>query len=160
MDNSNKYLGILLIALGSFIGFVVLIVVIFFLLKLASVILFNIPGFESIYKYFITIIPYLLFLAAYFYLRSRIVLCKNKISRAIAMLFLTAGILVCLISFTLINLKFFGLKKGWLNFFDDNSHYFLILQLILIFFATGALATGDPKEKDWMEKSKEATNQD
>ncbi|MEI9934769.1 MAG: hypothetical protein WDM71_07950 [Ferruginibacter sp.] len=159
MNNSNKYLSILLIALGSFIGFVVVIVVIFFLLKLASVVLFNIPGFESVYKYFITIIPYLLFLAAYFYLRSRIVLCKNKISRTIAMVFLIAAILVCFISFALINLKFFGLKKEWLNSFDDNSHYFLILQLILTFFATGALATGDPKEKDWMEKNKES-NQD
>jgi hypothetical protein len=154
MDNSSKYLAILMLILGCFIGGMVLLVIIFFIFKFTSAALINLPGFSGFYRYVVSIVPYLVFLAAYNYIRRKIVTTPPKPSRTISILFLLAGLLVCAASFTLVNLMFFGLEKEWLLSFDDNSQYFLILQLFLVFLSAGSLAIGDPKEEDWLEKRK------
>jgi hypothetical protein len=155
MNDFNKYVGLLLLTLGGLLGFILVVAVIFFALKLAAITLFNIPGFETFYKFIITIIPYVIFFAAYYYLRNKLIVCKNKTSRTLAGLFLILGILVCLISLISAILKSYDVRSDWLDFFDDNSHYFLILQLLIVFVTAAVLGFGDPKEKDWMEKNKE-----
>jgi uncharacterized membrane protein YidH (DUF202 family) len=154
MDNSNKYLGLLMILLACFIGGIAILVIVFFIFKFTSAALNHLPVFEFLYRYIITISPYLIFLAAYNYIRQKIVTSQHKTSRTIAVLFLLSGILICFASFTLVNLKFFGLQREWLIFFDDNSQYFLILQLFMVFLSAGSLALGDPKEEDWLDKRK------
>jgi hypothetical protein len=153
-NNSTKYLGVLMLMLGCFIGGVVLLVIIFFIFRLTSAALLNLPGFEGFYRYVISIAPYLIFLAAYHYIRRKIVTSPHKTTRTISILFLIAGILVCFASFTLVNLTFFGLQKDWLLTFNDNSQYFLIVQLVLVFLSAGSLALGDPEEEDWLKKRK------
>lgn len=154
MDNFQKYSRLMLLIAGGFFGFIILIALFFFILRLLSITMFHIPGFDLFFQYVIIIIPYLLFFAAYYYLYKKISGSKNRLSRIIARLLLIAGCLVCLFTLTLSTVIFLKVKNDWLRFFEDNAHYALIIQLIIIFATAAVLASGDGKEKDWMEREK------
>ena len=153
MKNLNKYFGLMTLLIGGFIGFILLVVTIFYILKLFSVTLFNIPGFESFFSFVILIIPYTVFFAGYYYLHKKIPLSTSKFSRILARLLLITGSLICFISIFLLSLKFFGLRKIWLNNFDENSHFVLVSQILFLFITAAVIASGDAKEKNWMDKN-------
>ena len=48
MNGFNKYFGLMALLFGAVAGFVLLVVGLFYLLKLFSVTLFYIPGFENV----------------------------------------------------------------------------------------------------------------
>ena len=142
----------MLIVAGIF-GFIFFVALLIFILRLFSITMFHIPGFDLFFQYVIISIPYLLFFAAYYYLFKKISLSKSKASRFIARLLLALGCIICLFTFTLSTAMFLNMKNEWLKFFDDNAHYALIIQLVIIFLTAGVLASGDAKEKDWMERN-------
>ena len=155
MDNFQKYSRLMLLIIGSFIGFILLIALIFFLFRLFSITVFYIPGFDLFFQYVITAIPYLLFLAAYYYLYNKIKLCKSKASRIIARILLTTGCATGLVTLFLSTAIFLHVKSDALRVFEDNGHYALIAQIIVIFLTSATLASGDEKEKDWKERINE-----
>lgn len=140
---------------GGFIGFLGLIVVIFYLLKLSSITLFNIPGFDSFFQFTIIIIPYIIFFSGYYYLHKKIPLSKSKIAAVIGRIFLVIGSLLCMGTLILSTLKLFGLHKSFLLTFDEHSQYAWITQIVILFFTALIIASGDAKEKDWMQKKSE-----
>jgi hypothetical protein len=152
MDDSNKFLKLLLLIMGSVIGFFLSIAVIILVLRLLSIALFTNRISEHIYHYFVVIVPYLIFFGAFYYLSKKVKQSKNKISKIIASLFLVIGCLICIVSFVCITAISFGIENNWLSLFDDNSGYSLVSQLLLVFLTAISLAAGDPKEKDWMDK--------
>ena len=135
---------------SGFIGFIVLLIVIFYLLKLCSITLFYIPGFDRFFTFIIIVIPYLIFFSGYYYLHTKIPLSKSKTSAAIARIFLVTGSLLCACTMILSSLKLFGVQKSFLLKYEDNSQYSWIVQIVILFFTALILATGDAKEKDWM----------
>jgi uncharacterized membrane protein len=153
MNSFNKFFKLTAMLLGGFIAFIGLIILIFYLLKLCSITLFNIPGFDSIFQFVIIIIPYLIFFSGYYYLHKKIPLSKSKTAAVIARVLLIIGSLLCTIALVLSTLKLFGLHKSFLLTFEDNSQYAWIIQIVILFFTALIIATGDAKEKDWMEKN-------
>ena len=154
MNALDKYLKLFFLLVGGFLCFIIALTLIFFILKFTSFALLHIPGFEKIYGYLITIIPYAIFGAVFSFLSTRIIKVKNRFSKSFAFFFLFIGMLVCLGSFVMANICFFNPKVEWYYFFDDNSHYFLILQLLFVFLSSLSMALGSPKETDWMDKHK------
>ncbi|MBC7888075.1 MAG: hypothetical protein H7Z13_09295 [Ferruginibacter sp.] len=152
MDNFQKYSRLMLLIAAGFFGFILLVALLIFILRLFSITLFHIPGFDLFFQYIILIIPYGIFLAAYYYLYKKIGCSKMKPSRVIARLLLFTGFLVCLLTLTLSTALFLHINNDWLKRFDDNSQYALIIQIVILIMCAGVLATGDPKEKDWMER--------
>ena len=137
---------------GGFIGFLGLVIVIFYMLKLFSVTLFYIPGFDRFFNFVIIIIPYIIFFLGYYYLHKKISLSKSKTAAIIAKAFLIIGSLLCAATLVLATLKLFGVQKTFLLTFDENSQYGWIAQIVILFFTALIVATGDAKEKDWMDK--------
>ena len=137
---------------GGFFGFIIFVALLLFVLRLFSITMFNIPGFDLFFQYVIIIIPYLLFFAAYYYLYKKISFSKSKSSRVIARLFIAAGCSICLFTLALSTAIFLHVKNDVLKTFEDNGHYALIIQLVIIFVTAGVLASGDAKEKDWKER--------
>jgi hypothetical protein len=139
--------------LGGFIGFLGLIIVIFYVLKLFSVTLFYIPGFDRFFNFIIIVIPYIIFFLGYYYLHKKIPLSKSKTAAIIAKAFLIIGSLLCATTMVLATLKLFGMQKTFLLTFDENSQYGWIAQIVILFFTALILASGDAKEKDWMNRN-------
>lgn len=139
--------------LGGFIGFLGLIIVIFYMLKLFSVTLFYIPGFDNFFQLIIIIIPYIIFFLGYYYLHNKIPLSKSKSAAVIARIFLVTGSLLCTATLILSTLKLFGVHKGFLLTFDQYSQYAWITQVVILFFTALIIASGDVKEKDWMDRN-------
>ena len=139
----------MMLLFGSVAGFLLLIIGIFYLLKLFSVTLFHIPGFESFYRLIITVIPYVIFFAGYYYLQSKIGAAQKKGAQIAGKILLITGSLVCFASMIMA-----VLDSPLLDLFNDNTHYSLIVQILFLFFAAAAIATGDAKEKNWIEKGK------
>jgi len=154
MDNFQKYSRLMLLIAGGFFGFIIFVALLIFVLRLFSITLFHIPGFDLFFQYVIIIIPYLLFFAAYYYLYKKITLSKSKASRIIATILIVLGCSICLFTLTLSTAIFLHVKNDWLRAFEDNGQYALIIQLVIIFVTSGALASGDAKEKDWRERIK------
>lgn len=152
MDNFQKYSRLMVLIAGGFFGFIIFVALLLFVLRLFSITMFNIPGFDLFFQYVIIIIPYLLFFAAYYYLYKKIGLCTSKASRVIARLLIAAGCGICLFTLALSTAIFLHVKNDGLKTFEDNGHYALIIQLIIIFVTAGILASGDATEKDWKER--------
>jgi len=152
MDNFQKYSRLMLLIVGGFFGFILFIALLIFIFRLFSITVFHIPCFDLFFQYVIIIIPYIIFFAAYYYLYKKISLSKSKVSRIIARLLLVAGFMICLFTLTLSTAIFLHVKKDWLKLFEDYTHYALIIQLVVLFVTAGVLASGDGKEKDWMER--------
>ena len=136
----------------GFIGFILLVIIIFYLLKLCSITLFHIPGFDKVFQFIIIIIPYLLFFSAYRYLHKKIPDSTKKYSRFIGRTLLIVGSTVCFATLVISTLKFGGVRKEWINTFDDNLHYALIFQIIILFLCAAIIATGDAKEINWRDR--------
>lgn len=143
----------MLLIAGSFLAFILLIAIVIYMLRLFSITMFHIPGFDLFFQYVIIIIPYVIFLVAYYYLNKKLSLSKSKIARAIARILLVTGCLICLFTLTLSTVVFLQVNNHWLRIYSDNGHYALIIQLIILIIAAGVIATGDAKEKDWMERN-------
>ena len=128
----------------------------YFLLRLISITLFSIPGSATIYHFLVSIVPYLIFFVSYYYLYGKMRQSKNITSKGIAALLLIVGCLICAVCVVLVSMLSFGVKRNWLNDFDDNSGYNLVLQLVIVFFTAMALAFGGSKEKKigWIEIQK------
>ena len=142
----------MLLLAGGFFGFIALVVVLILILRLFSSTILHIPGFDLFYQYVIIIVPYLLFGAAYYYLYKKIALSKTRGSRIIARALLITGCLVCMFTLSLATAMFLHVKNSWTKAYDENSQYSLIVQLLIIFLMAGVLASGDAKEKDWMDR--------
>lgn len=142
----------MVLLVSGFLGFIVLVAVIILILRLFSSVVLHIPGFDLFYQYVIIIFPYLLFFGAYYYLYNKIGLSKSSVSRIIARILLITGCLICLFTLSLGTAMFLHVKNSWIKMYDENSQYSLIIQLVIIFLMAGILASGDAKEKDWMER--------
>ncbi len=151
-DDSNKYFGLMALLLGGFVAFILLIVLIFYLLKLISITLFNIPGTENIFHVIILLVPYIIYYAAYYYLQKKIAKVTTKTVRALGWFFLITGMLVCTFTLVLAVMLFLKLNYPFLKTFDANSHYAFIAQILFLFATAMVIASGDAKEKDWMER--------
>ena len=145
----------MLLIVGGFFGFLILIALLLFVLRLFSITMFNIPGFDLFFQYIIIIIPYIIFFAAYYYLYKKIRYSKSSLSRILARILIIAGCLICISTLTLSTATFLKVKNDWLKLYEDNGHYALIIQLVILFLTAGILASGDAKEKDWMERNPE-----
>lgn len=155
MNTSDKYFKLMVLLFGGFFGFISLIVLIFFILKLCSITLFLIPGFDRFFQFVVVIIPYTIFFAGYYYLKKQIHLSKSKRASIIAMTLLIIGSFCCFLTLILASLKLFGVQKSFLLTYEDNSQYGWILQVVLLFFTALVIASGDSKEEDWMQKHAE-----
>ncbi len=152
MDNFQKYSRLMVLIVGSFLGFILLIGLLIFILRLFSITVFHIPGFDLFFQYVVITIPYMIFFAAYYYLYNKISLSKSKVARLIAVLLIGAGCMICLFTLSLSTAVFLHVKNDWLKLYDNNGHYALIIQIVILFLTAGILASGDAKEKDWMER--------
>ncbi|MES2429539.1 MAG: hypothetical protein V4556_01305 [Bacteroidota bacterium] len=152
MKDFEKYFGLMTLLIAGLVGSLLLGVGIFYLLKLFAITLFNFPGFHTFFGFVVTIVPYLIFFAGYYYMHKKIQASPGKISRNIGKLLLIIGSLSCFIIMLLLLLHFWGIKNEWLYTIDRNSHWGLISQILILFFTAMIIATGDKKEKDWMER--------
>ena len=152
MNSFDKYFKLTALLFGGLIGFIGLIVIIFYLLKLCSITLFNIPGFDSFFQFIIIVIPYIIFFCGYYYLHKKLPFSKNKNAAIIGKMFLFAGSLLCLATLILSTLKLLGIQKTFVLLYQDNSQYGWIAQIVILFFSALIIASGDAKEKDWMDK--------
>lgn len=155
MNTSDKYFKLMVLLFGGFFGFISLMVLIFFILKLCSITLFLLPGFDRFFQFIVVIIPYIIFFSGYYYLKKQIHLSKSKTTSIIAMTLVIIGSLCCFLTLILATLKLFGVQKSFLLTYEDNSQYGWILQVVILFFTALIIASGDTKEEDWMQKHSE-----
>ncbi|MEO6548901.1 MAG: hypothetical protein ABIN94_12920 [Ferruginibacter sp.] len=153
MDKFQKYSRLMLLLVGGVFSFIILVALLIFIFRLFSITMFNIPGFDLFFQYIIIIIPYFIFFAAYYYLFNKIKFSKSRFSRVFAITLLLVGFLTCLFTFTLSTAIFLKVSTKWLKQFEDYTHYALVVQLVILFTTAGVLASGDSKEKDWMERT-------
>lgn len=151
-DDSNKYFGLMALLLGGFVSIILIIILLFYFLKLISVTLFNIPGSNNIFQVIILLVPYIVYYASYYYLQKKIAKVTTKTAKAIGWFFLISGMLICTFTLVLAIMAFLKLNYPVLRIFDANSHYAFIAQIIFLFATSMVIASGDAKEKDWMER--------
>jgi hypothetical protein len=152
MNNFNKYFGLMALLFGAVAGFVLLVVVLFYILKLFSVTLFYIPGFENVFQFIIVIIPYVIFFCGYYYMHTKIASAKTTTAQVTGRILMVFGSLVCFASMLMAIAVFMKVKNEWVATFNVNSHYSFIAQILLLFATAAMIATGDAKEKNWMER--------
>ena len=137
---------------GAVTGFILLVVIIFYVLKLCSVTLFYIPGFENVFQFIVVIIPYVIFFCGYYYMHTKIAVAKTKSARISGRILMVLGSFVCLASMVMAILVLIKVKSDWVSTFNSNSHYAFIAQILFLFATAAMIATGDPKEKNWLER--------
>ena len=152
-DNSNRYFYLMALLMGSFIGVLAIIALVFFILKLCAVTLFHIPGSGYVFEVFITIVPYLIIFTAYYIVHREIVAAKSSASAAAARVILTVGSLICVAGMIFTLMLFFKVRAEWLLTYEDYSRYTFAGHFILVLITAGVLATGDEKQKSWLERS-------
>jgi len=153
MNNGlNKYFGLMALLFGGLLGTIAVIVILFYVLKLFSIAMFNIPGSDNVFHVVIIMVPYIIYFSAYYYMHTKIAAAKTKISRVLARCFLVTGSIICFTTMIFSLLIFLKVKNEWLRTFESNSHYSMIIQIIMLFVTAAIIAAGDPKEKNWMEK--------
>lgn len=139
---------------GALASFILLVVIIFYALKLFSITLFNIPGADNAFQFFVTIIPYLVFFAGYYYLFKKVKGDKSKAAKISGKILMMIGSFLCFVSMLMAILFLFKIKSDWLQIFNDNTHYSLMVQIVMLFLCAMVIASGDPKEKNWMDKER------
>ncbi|MBL0355422.1 MAG: hypothetical protein IPP72_00365 [Chitinophagaceae bacterium] len=151
-DQSNKYFYLMALLMGSVLAVVGIIVLAFYILKLFAITLFNIPGSSYLFELFIVIIPYLILFAAYYLVHTQVSASRRSAAAGVARILLTTGSLICVTGLVLSLVIFFKVKAQWLTIFNEYANHTFALHLILILISAGILATGDPKEKSWLER--------
>lgn len=136
-------------------GFILLVVILFYTLKLFSITLFHIPGSDIAFQFLVTIVPYAVFFAGYYYLFQKVKGDKSKAAKISGKILLVIGSLLCLISLFTALLFLFKIKSEWLQWFNDNTHYAFMIQIVMLFLCAIVIASGDPKEKNWMERKQQ-----
>lgn len=137
-------------------GFILLVVILFYALKLFSITLFHIPGSDIAFQFLVTIVPYAVFFAGYNYLFKKVNgKDKSKASKISGKVLLVIGSLLCLASMIMAVLFLFNIKSEWLQLFNDNTHYAFMIQIVMLFLCAITIASGDPKEKNWMERKQQ-----
>src|SRR5688500_16037613 len=95
MDNFQKYSRLMLLLVGGFIAFILGIALVLFILRILSITMFNIPGFDWLLQFAIVALPYVIFYASYYYLAKKIRFSESKLSRVAARIILIAGLVLC-----------------------------------------------------------------
>lgn len=152
MKQSDRSVTLIFLLLGGFISFLLLIAGIFYFLKLCSVTMFHIPGFDHVFQFVVVVIPYVIFFSGYVYLHKQIKASPSKKAANTARVLLLIGSVCCLITLMLASMKLFGVQKSFVLVYEDNSQYGWIIQIVVLFFTALAVASGDAKEKGWMDK--------
>ncbi|MFM2358743.1 MAG: hypothetical protein RLY16_736 [Bacteroidota bacterium] len=152
MNTFNKYFGLVALIIGGFLGTLFILVLIFFLLKMLSITFFNLPGTDSVFKHLVTLTPYIIYFSAYYYINKKIGQTPALAARITSRFFLVIGASICTFTMTLALLSLWGFEHAWLRFFDTHSYLALIAQILFLFFTTVSMASGDAKEKDWMDR--------
>lgn len=150
--NINKYFALMGLLMASVLGFAAIAAIIFFVLKLFAVAAFNIPGSDYVFEFFITAIPYFILFAAYYLVHKKISSSKTNASSVMARILLTAGSFICVSGLAFELMLFFKISNKLFLLYNEYSHQSFALHLILILISAGILATGDPKEKSWLER--------
>ena len=154
MNNStNKYFVLMWMLLASVFGMIALIAVIFYALKLFAVSVSFIPGSVYVFEIFITTVPYFILFAAYYLVHKKISSGKVKLASVTSRILLTAGSLVCIVQLVIAVLSYCNIKTDWFDTYQSYNKAWFALHLILILIAAGILASGDPKEKSWLDKA-------
>ncbi|MEO5889129.1 MAG: hypothetical protein ABIQ31_02695 [Ferruginibacter sp.] len=153
MNNFQKYSRLMTLVAAAFFGFIIFVALLIFVLRLFSITMFNIPGFDLFFQYVIIIIPYILFFGAYYYLYKKKKLSKTRPPRIIGGFLIILGCVICLFTLGLSTALFLHVKSHLLNVFEENSQFALIIQVVIILITAGVIASGDVKEKDWMERN-------
>lgn len=151
-DQSNRYFFLMALLMGSAVAVVGIIVLLFYVLKLFAITLFNIPGSSYLFELFIVMVPYLILFAAYYLVHTQISAARRSVVAGVARVLLTTGSLICVTGLVLSLVIFFKVKAQWLTIYNEYSNHSFALHLILILVSAGILATGDPKEKSWLER--------
>jgi len=151
-NNTNKYFILTGMLLLSLVGVAAILVIVFYVLKLFAVTMFNIPGSSWFFEIGITAIPYLILFGAYYIVHRKISAAQKNMSAAASRIILTAGSLICILQLVFAVMGFFKVQAEWMNVYNQYNKAGFALHLILILIASGILATGDPAEKNWMER--------
>ena len=153
MNNYNKYTRLLALIMAGFLSIILIIVALFYVLKLFSFSVMQIPGINNFYTILILLVPYIVYYCCYFYLLKKIGTTKNAWCKSVALFFLTAGVITATTTLVLAIMVNYKFNAGWLRIFQSNSHYAFIAQILFLFATSIAIASGDTKEKDWKERS-------
>lgn len=151
-DNFHKYFVLVWLLMASVFGFAALIAIIFFVLKLFAVSVSFIPGSGYVFEFFMASIPYFVLFAAYYLVHKTISASKTNASSIIARVILTIGSLICVAQLIIAVMWFFNVRHNWMIEYNSCNKAGFALHLILVLIAAGILATGDAKEKSWLER--------
>lgn len=139
--------------MASLFGLLLLLAVVFFVLKLLAATANSLPGTNYVFSFFINTVPYFILFGAYYLVHKKISAANTNASSVSARLVLTIGSLLCLAQLAIAILTVFNLKYPWLQLYNEYNKAGFALHLIMILIAAGLLATGDTKEKNWMDRS-------
>lgn len=148
----NKFFGLLILLLGTLVAIPLAIALLFYILKLFSVTIFNLPGTEILYRHIITLVPYLIYFTAYYFINRKIKSTPALGARVASRFFLILGVLTATTGMVFSLFDLYQYPHVWILFFHNHSYLVLITQILLLFLTTMSLASGDAKEKDWMQR--------
>jgi len=154
MNDNQKYIGLFALILALLAGILLCGAAVFYLLKVFSIAVFSIPGSDFLYQYIVTLTPFLIYFAAYYFLNKQIILSEKTGSIITARFFHIVGMISATGFLVLALLNLSGVKHEWIRLYERYSFLTLISQILLLFATTLSLATADKKEVDWMQKNK------
>ena len=152
-DPINKYFSLLGLLLLSVIGFAAVLLGIFYLLKLFSATMNAIPGADWVFKLFIVTVPYLILLAAYYLVHTRIRSAKSHGATIAARIILGMGSLFCVAGLAIVVLDFFAVNTILIKWYQPLSKYDFAGHLLIMLLSSGVLASGEPTEKSWLDRT-------
>ncbi len=151
-DSFNKYFTLMGLLLLSLVGMLLLFAGLFYLLKLFSVVMFNIPGSGWFFSLFITTAPYLILFAAYYVVFRSQRQARRHPATTTALMVLLLGSICCVGGLLIALLEFFKVSTGLISWYKPFSKYSFAAHLLLILLAAGIMATGEPREKSWLDR--------
>lgn len=153
MNSFDKYSRLLFLLAVSFLGFIGVLTALFFLLKWTAGLFAIVPGFDGVLQFIIEVFPYALFMSAFYLLwRSRSGT-TSKAARGLGMALIALGFIVAWVGVVLDVLVYLKFDRTWVRTYQPFASYPLGIMLVLAFLAGLSLASGTPKEKDWMERT-------
>jgi len=154
-DSINKYFSLLGLLLLSLVGLAAVMAGIFYLLKLFSVAMNTIPGADKLFHLFIVTAPYLILLAAYYLVHTRIRSANRHPATIAARIILGTGSLLCIAGLVIGVLEFLTLNTILIKWYQPLSKYDFAGHLLIMLLSSGVLASGAPKEKSWLDRKEE-----